>query len=325
LVKSEVAEDRASNSVHVHINAQGLTMQQVLTWLAVYFIFEEQLVRWAGPHRIGNLFCLRARDAEGLIQMIRKAVKEDDFSYFSDDNYRYAAANVMALTKFGSLEFRALRGTVKKDVIQQWVDTLLSIKDKSLEYKDPIAVLADFSRRSPLGFTNHILPFPMSRFMLHQQDFQESLYDGARLVQDFAFQTEWQSRPSDKPKDLSPKKKTTIQPTWGSFNDQIGGTIFQHTTTQQPYTIHQSFIGIILQNHNGALKQQPTSPGETYSQIQIKELLVVSLMAAGNRKIGWRGWVDPGGESTQNRLAILSTGSNGLVRWIDEGDYNIVT
>lgn len=217
--KSVVEEGRRSNSVHVHLNAQQLTIQQVYTWLAVYFVFEELLVRWAGPNRVGNLFCLRARDAEGVLDLLAQCAKADQFKAFHDDNYRYAAANIVALTKFGSLEFRALRGTVDQKVIQTWINVLLAIKDKSLTYESPVAVLRDFSRRSPLGFCRHIIPDEMSWWMMHEGDFQSSLYDGARLSQDFAFATEWQNKPAvtEKPPEAPKMKNKYVFP-----NGQLG-------------------------------------------------------------------------------------------------------
>lgn len=204
LHNSEVAEGRLSNSTHIHINAQQLTMVQVYTWLTLYFIFEELLVRWAGEDRIGNLFCLRAKDAEGLIHLLKTCAKQDEFQSFKLNSYRYAAANVVALTKYGSLEFRALRGTANKDVLLLWINTLLAIKDKALEYRDPVAVLADFSQRSCLGMIRHVLPLDMQNFVLTQRDVIDVMYEGARLAQDFVFATKWKTDKVE-PQDIKPK------------------------------------------------------------------------------------------------------------------------
>lgn len=193
--KSEIAEGRISNSVHIHINAQTLTIQQVYTWLALYYLFEELLVRWAGNDRVANLFCLRARDAEAVIQLLKDSARKDNFiSGWNSTNYRYAAANICALPKFGSLEFRALRGTGKIDVINAWVEMLLAIKDKSLKYRDPVHVLSDFSQRSPFGLIRHVFPEQYRSIFWSQSDFQDVMYTGSHLVQDFAHATKWQGR-----------------------------------------------------------------------------------------------------------------------------------
>ena len=56
--------DSVRAGVHIHINCQKLTMTQLYNFMVVYLILENVLVKWCGNYRQGNLFCLKASDAE---------------------------------------------------------------------------------------------------------------------------------------------------------------------------------------------------------------------------------------------------------------------
>ncbi len=60
-------EDSGRAGVHVHVNCQELNIIQLYNFITLYLIFEDSLVKWCGPDRVGNLFCLRAKDAEWLL------------------------------------------------------------------------------------------------------------------------------------------------------------------------------------------------------------------------------------------------------------------
>src|SRR3546814_18812942 len=95
-----------------------LTMTQLYSFMTVYLILENVLVGWCGHSRCGNLFCLRASDAEWLLTSIRAAAEGRTFKHsLHSDNLRYASMNVKALGDYGSLEFRAMRGTREMDWI----------------------------------------------------------------------------------------------------------------------------------------------------------------------------------------------------------------
>lgn len=184
------AEDRDSTSVHIHLNAQQLTFKQVYTWLTLYFILEEILVHYAGPQRKGNLFCLRAADAEFLVQQLIKISQQDHYADLNNDNLRYASANVCALAKYGSLEFRCLRGTTDKKLITDWVSILTAIKDASMTFKDPREVCESLSKLGPDGLFNKIFSgkFPE---LIDGFDWRSTMFDGVRLAQDIAYNINW--------------------------------------------------------------------------------------------------------------------------------------
>lgn len=323
--KSTIAEDRISNSVHVHINAQELSVQQVYTWLTLYYIFEELLIRWAGTSRIGNLFCLRAKDAEGVIQMLAKAAKDDAYSAFGLNEYRYASANVCALAKYGSLEFRALRGTVNRQVILDWIDILLSIKDVSLEYKNPAEVLADMSKRSCFGLINKVIPLRHRPFFYSHTDFQDSMYDGARLAQDYAHVVEWANKIEvpEKPKRGQQAMYNTIDsalftqapisiPNW---DESIA------TAPTPLVAIPRFFNGTMSGTSPMACLFQRTLISEPHHSIRIKRAYLDYI-----RSNGWTvKWMNSGGTGGKKALGVVRVTTNGtvLMEWVRASKWDL--
>lgn len=178
-------------SVHVHFNMSQKTLLQVYTVLVVYFILEELITEIAGQERVGNLFCLRLKDAEYFIDALEKCARQDDYIGLTDEGrLRYTAVNVCALNKFNSLEFRAMRGTIDPGIIYNWVSLLAELIDNSVKYyRTPLEVIQDFSAIGPdrfLGkvFKDHILEFNYS-------DLSKRTWEGLRLVQSLAYCTTW--------------------------------------------------------------------------------------------------------------------------------------
>ena len=45
--------------VHVHINVREFTIEEVVNFALLYYIFDHAFAKYCGPNREGNLFCLR--------------------------------------------------------------------------------------------------------------------------------------------------------------------------------------------------------------------------------------------------------------------------
>jgi len=123
--------------VHIHVNCQELTLRQTFNFAVLYLAFEDVLMRWCGEDREGNLFCLRTGDASHFIPTFARCIKEHTVHWMSGDQFRYASINLGALEKYGSMEFRGMRTPEDLNVIKTWVDILLRLKDKSLQYEKP--------------------------------------------------------------------------------------------------------------------------------------------------------------------------------------------
>lgn len=122
-------------SVHVHINVLRLTHQQLSNFLYTYILFEELMVQYCGDNRVNNRFCLRIRDADGLVDAVRNLIF--DYRFPNPDQYRYASVNLDALGKFGSLEFRAMRGTLDKTTLETWIGSLVRMRSFAMKVENP--------------------------------------------------------------------------------------------------------------------------------------------------------------------------------------------
>lgn len=139
-------------SVHVHVNCLDLEYQQVLNCIYTYFLLENILVDFCGEGRKGNRFCLRLQDADGSLEYIERLFSSKGrvgiFQRIPRDMIRYASLNIEALPKFGTLEFRSMRGTLDEEVIIPWVETLVNIREYAKEFED---VRAIFNRLEEVG------------------------------------------------------------------------------------------------------------------------------------------------------------------------------
>lgn len=173
--------------IHVHINCQDLTFTQVLNYTCLWFLMEIPLVKWCGDKREGSMFALRASDAEAVIKLIVDAIPHKDFRHVMlHDWYRYAAWNLEALGKFGSVESRVLPTTPKfAERTAKWVSVLLKLKDKAMFFKHPSEIVNNFSIQTPLKFARGMLDEYADEFLY--KGVERDLYKGARLIQDIAF------------------------------------------------------------------------------------------------------------------------------------------
>lgn len=168
--------------VHVHINCQELSVDQVISFITTYLCFEEVLVKWCGDRRVGNLFCLRTSDAPGLLQYVIRLKQRKHVGVVATDRIRYGSINLKALATYGSLEFRAMRSDLGEGVIEKWVRMLLAIKDYSVD-KTPEEVIGDFSINGPQDFFNDVL----GEWRQDLNPTDRELTDGMRNAQEVAF------------------------------------------------------------------------------------------------------------------------------------------
>lgn len=201
LAKSRIRlSDRCG--VHIHINCQEMTVKQVINYVFLYLLLEDFLVHFCGEDREGNLFCLRAKDATGLIEAIITCVKDQNFNIFQGDNYRYASINLGALSKYGSLEFRAMPTPEDFEAIKYWIDILLYIRDKSLQYLSPEIMIRDISRYGAKSFLIKNLGeyLKIIKYENMNEILDEILLDAIRRIQDIAYTHASKERPKKKKK-----------------------------------------------------------------------------------------------------------------------------
>ncbi len=171
--------------VHIHVNCQELTQKQVYNFIAMYLLWENILIQWAGHEREGNFFCLRGMDARYLTARLAHHRQTDQWRDLQDDLVRYAALNVGALFRFGSLEFRALPTPSNTNrTIKDWANMMIQLKRASLAVSTPRDIITKFSQ---LGATEYMVRvFGTNTPLLKVGKLQELGKQGMRNLQDMA-------------------------------------------------------------------------------------------------------------------------------------------
>lgn len=189
-----VVDDSNRTSVHVHLNCQEFHLNRLTSFMALWFTFEEVLTAWCGEHRVGNLFCLRAKDAPAIIAQLRRFIKQDGASPLSE-HLHYAGLNAHALHKFGSLEVRTLRGCSDPQTVLDWLSILERLYKLSAEFEDPRSICALFSSEGPMAFFENVLGDSTSivrgAIDFNDDQIRDSMYDGVRLAQDLCYCRDW--------------------------------------------------------------------------------------------------------------------------------------
>lgn len=225
-----VLDDSNRTSVHVHLNVQQWYINRLCSFMCLYFSVEELLTAMCGDHRVGNLFCLRAKDAPGIISEIRKFFVKNG-SYKFSNGMHYAGFNSSPLHRFGSVEIRTLQGCKDPAEIIQWVQILQRLYDLSEEYTDPRQVIEGFSGEGPMGYAERVLgPFfgtVISRSGMSYSEINNSLYDGIRLAQDLSYCMDWSKINYEKIVEdpfgrKKPKMKIASSPAFEAFVEQYG-------------------------------------------------------------------------------------------------------
>jgi len=115
-------------STHIHMNMTQETVGTIQTVAYLYLLFEDAFLRYAGESRTGNRFCLGFKDAEGVVNDVLTMLNDENIMNIEGDHSRYASMNIAALSEHGTLEFRALRGTIDNKIITPWIDSLFRLR-----------------------------------------------------------------------------------------------------------------------------------------------------------------------------------------------------
>lgn len=176
-------------SVHVHMNVQDLTPAQILSIMAAYYIVEDLMVEYAGPNRAGNLFCLRASDAEEPIWAVVNAVNNNEFpSALHNDDLKYSALNVASLRRFGTLEFRSYGALSETPMeVLPWLNMVHRLREFALGFQTPQQVVSEFSMIGPSEFLKSVFGPELSELLPFNA---QAMRDGMRRAQWLAFRSD---------------------------------------------------------------------------------------------------------------------------------------
>lgn len=135
-------KDPVKASVHVHLNCLGETFKTIGNFLTLYALYENLLIRYSGPNRVSNMFCIPICDGEETAKNMAKfvmAAKNKNYNamFFKEDAVKYAALNLASFWNYGSIEIRSYRGETNTDLIKIWVSILYQMMKYSRKKINP--------------------------------------------------------------------------------------------------------------------------------------------------------------------------------------------
>lgn len=165
-------------SVHVHVNVLDLTEDQLKSFIYTYLLLEEVLFNYCGNSRKANRFCLRISDADGILEILNNIFRNGwaKIKGLREDNVRYAAINLASINKYGSVEFRGMRGTIDTNVINTWATALVSIRNYACHHENVLSVHDEYVKLGAEAFMEHVLGQLSSNFLYknHVKDIQRN-------------------------------------------------------------------------------------------------------------------------------------------------------
>lgn len=182
--------DSVRAGTHIHINVRDLSFKEMWTMTTCWYVLEELLTSTlCGKDRIGNHFCLCAQDADAVLFKVKDALQGQGIRKLAKDDVRYSALNFVALVKYGSLEFRAMRTPKDFDKIKVWIDVLLAIKENSKLFPNPRRVVENFSLGGERNFLKAILGNENAEMVIgcDPEGWRGKLRRGVRVAQEVAY------------------------------------------------------------------------------------------------------------------------------------------
>ena len=173
--------------VHIHLNAQELTLPQVGNVVAAYYCLETALMKFCGESREGNHFCLRLKDAKYPLRPLLDALNSGELYPLDTDQLRYSALNLRALTRYGSLEFRGMETTPNFSKINEWSQILCKLRTYGEGLQDRTDIAFDMSADGPENWARMVLGDELFR-LIDYQNFQTDVMSCLRDIQTLIYQ-----------------------------------------------------------------------------------------------------------------------------------------
>jgi len=174
--------DTTRTSVHVHINQMRSSILQVLNCTVAYWLLETPLTRFCGEEREGHHFCLRLKDAEAVLPVLCESLDSKTPLRNLGDKVRYAGLNLSALNKFGSLEFRTMRGTTDPGLIVSWMKGLHHLCSVAKTFETPAQVFDRYLDCNKEVFIRQFLPKDLADAVVAIPGHKDMMDESASIV-----------------------------------------------------------------------------------------------------------------------------------------------
>lgn len=112
-------------SIHVHVNCQDKTIDQVSSLALLYTVVERILFQFVGNNRDNNIYCIPWEGCR-LNHDIVDRIASDPVTSLKRWQ-KYTALNLCPLVTYGTVEFRHMYGTADTDKLHAWLNIIGSI------------------------------------------------------------------------------------------------------------------------------------------------------------------------------------------------------
>lgn len=161
-------------STHIHIDYRDAEISDIISAYCTYAIVERALFKYIAPNRMNSIYTIplfRLNEFNSVLGELYTARDKNEntiiqtMGYFSEQQ-RYAAVNMHALVKYGSLEYRHANPIMDKKELITWINILLAIKQFSMG-KYPEDVLKILHETQGLAFLQTVFG-PYHQVFLNQ-------------------------------------------------------------------------------------------------------------------------------------------------------------
>ena len=154
---------------------------------------ENLLFTYCGDDRVGNLFCLRLPDAEGLLEHVF-ADLDGPYPFqtlLGNDDLRYAGLNINAIRKFGSLEFRGMRGVYDLETLDAWATACYNLVHGAGRYAHPEHLMDEFYKSDKKEFLVQIFGPTFTDEITKSVEWKDLLDESVMAALPLAYYHDW--------------------------------------------------------------------------------------------------------------------------------------
>lgn len=162
-------------SIHVHVNVTNMELYALKKFIFLSYMLDTVFSKIGGREIKGNRFALRMKDAMGIYYALQDLFRNNNVP--DNNQAKYSIINICPITKYGSVEFRAMHGNMDIKAIDSWCQLLVSLRNESAKFKT-IEEIYNLALSSPSGLLETTIPKDVLEFFKYDgitQDVQDNI------------------------------------------------------------------------------------------------------------------------------------------------------
>ena len=264
-------------SVHIHVNTQHMTAEQMksMVWLSV--AMEPVILRFCSDLRNHNGYCIPVYNSTNLVKYWRNVFKFLDKGLTTSEltglsRYKYAATGAYRLLDLGTIEYRMFPGCTDHTKLYWYIDILRSMYEVAMS--TPVSALRDKKLSEGLLslITNVILE---NRKSVTLKELESLLERGVQMANDIARTPMTRQQLIAKHAELFPSKYKPV--TSSSLVDLYKSTDLKKSLAEyDPEELGTILKGHITEVFQSLRTQYPNEPAKI--AVFIRELVTLGAL-----------------------------------------------